>query len=364
MGRNRVLIVEDDEPIRRILEEFLRFRGFETAQARSAEEALQCLEQIRCDLVLSDIRMPGMGGIELLRRVVREYPESAVVILSGCDDVKLAVEAMKSGAFDFIVKPFRVQDVADTIAGALAQRDEKRERDRHVQELESALRDKAGELRRTLADLHEASEVTLEALVAALDAREHETRAHSKRVSEYSVHLAATMGVSGEDLDIVRRGSMLHDVGKIGISDTILLKPGRLTEAEWTEMKKHPQIGYWIVNGVDGLREPSEIVLSHHEWFNGKGYPRGLNGESIPLGARVFSVVDTLDAITSDRPYQKGRSYEDARQEIARGAGTQFDPDVVERFMEVPLDEWEGIRGDVLRENPRGIPQFQHLVFT
>jgi HD-GYP domain-containing protein (c-di-GMP phosphodiesterase class II) len=163
-------------------------------------------------------------------------------------------------------------------------------------------------------------------------------------VGDYAVHLARQMHLDESELEIIHRGAMLHDIGKIGIPDRILLKPGELTDAEWREMRRHPEIGHWIVSGVEALRPAAEIVLCHHERFDGNGYPRGLKGEQVALGARIFSVVDSLDAITSDRPYRRGESYQAARDEIAAHAATQFDPDVVAHFLEVPCSVWSRIR--------------------
>jgi HD-GYP domain-containing protein (c-di-GMP phosphodiesterase class II) len=172
-------------------------------------------------------------------------------------------------------------------------------------------------------------------------------------VSEYTLFLAREMSVDAGQLDVIRRGAMLHDIGKIGISDTILLKPGKLTGEEWIDMQKHPQIGYWILDGIDALRPASDVVLSHHEKYDGTGYPRKLRADEIPLGARIFSVTDCLDVMTSDRPYRKALTYEEARTEIVRFSGTQFDPDVVKYFLKVPLSVWNEIRTSTGRSQTR-----------
>ncbi len=185
---------------------------------------------------------------------------------------------------------------------------------------------------------------TLRALASALDARERETQAHSWRVQEYSLRLAREMGVPEADWKHLAQGALLHDVGKIGISDSILLKPGGLTEEEWQEMRKHPLIGYDLLKGLVHLEAERGIVLAHHERWDGSGYPKGLSGTAIPQGARIFSVADTLDAVTSDRPYRKRASFAAGKEEIVRGAGTQFDPDVVAAFQRVPIEEWQAIR--------------------
>jgi HD-GYP domain-containing protein (c-di-GMP phosphodiesterase class II) len=168
------------------------------------------------------------------------------------------------------------------------------------------------------------------------------------------VHLAEVMDVSRGAMEVMRRGAMLHDIGKIGISDTILLKPGQLTADEWVEMRRHPEIGHWILNSVESLKSASEIALTHHERYDGQGYPRSLKGEEIPLGAKIFAVADSLDAITSDRPYRQGRGYEEARWEIIRNSGTQFDPRVVDSFLLVAPEVWDHIRRDTLEGLERG----------
>ena len=358
----RILVVDDEEPIRTLLSAYLRNQGFQTATAANGHEALAALAKQPADLVLSDVRMPGMDGITLLGEVMRRYPESGVLMLTGCEDVSMAVGAMKAGALDYLLKPFELAKVRDMVRGALERWQHQRAEACRVRDLEAAVKRQTVEVRRLLANLDQASESTLEALVTALDAREHETKAHSRRVGEYAVYLAREMGLDGPALEVIRRGAMLHDIGKIGIPDHILLKPSHLTEAEWCEMRKHPQIGYWILSGIEPLRSAAEMVLCHHERFDGRGYPRGLRGEEIVLGARIFSVVDSLDAITSDRPYHRGAPYEVAREEIAAHAGSQFDPLVVEEFLEVPLEVWDGIRARTLAEKPRTTPEVDAVV--
>jgi len=224
-----------------------------------------------------------------------------------------------------------------------------------MKRLEDLLLDHGVDLGNTLAAPASASEGTLNALVAALDAREHETEAHSRRVGEYSLVLAESMGVGLGAKEDIRKGALLHDIGKIGISDRILLKPGKLTPEEWAEMRKHPEIGYWILMGSRELRAASEIVIAHHERWDGNGYPNRLLGADIPLGARIFSVVDTFDALTSDRPYHGCESYEFARREIEMNSGTQFDPLVVEHFLRTPPGVWQDIRSRTLVDSARGV---------
>ena len=231
--------------------------------------------------------------------------------MSGTHDLKLAMDAMRLGALDCIAKPFTGDEIADAVAGAIDRMRERAERNGYLKRLEDSLLDHGTELSRMLSA---ASETTLNALVAALDAREHETEAHSRRVGEYSLHLAEAMGIDPAARENIRKGALLHDLGKIGISDRILLKPGKLTPEEWVEMRRHPEIGYWILAGASDLGAASEIVIAHHERWDGEGYPNRLSGTKIPLGARIFSVVDAFDALTSNRPYHRGESYESARK--------------------------------------------------
>jgi response regulator RpfG family c-di-GMP phosphodiesterase len=354
-----ILVVDDEECVRSLIGHFLGRLGFRATEAASGEEALNALAQGQYDLVLSDVRMPGMNGMSLLAEVRRRYPDTPVLMLTGCEDVSTAVDAMKNGAFDYVLKPFHLDQVEASVREALKRQSDLREQAGRVKQLEKTVREQTIQLRTLLGNLNEASEVTLEALVAALDAREHETKAHSRRVAEYTVYLARRMKLADQEIETIRRGAMLHDIGKIGISDNILMKPERLTDREWGEMQRHPQIGYWILDAVESLRPAAEIVLSHHERFDGSGYPRRLRGEEIPLGARIFSVVDSFDAITSDRPYQRGKPDETAREEIAMNSGAQFDPRVVTAFLRVPPGVWSAIRSRTLAEGSRpssGIP--------
>jgi len=302
------------------------------------------------DLVVCDVRMPHNGGIEFLKIAAALHPETGFVLMSGIHNLDVAVEAMRSGALDYVCKPFTIQQIATVAEDAIRRMRERTSRNLHTIRVEESFIDRGLELARALSD---ASESTLNALVAALDVHEHETEAHSRRVGEYAMHLAGTMGAIGPEKEDIRKGALLHDIGKIGISDRILLKPSKLNAEEWIEMRRHPEMGYWILIGSPGLRGASAIVLSHHERWDGNGYPNRLRGANIPLGARIFSVVDALDALTSDRPYHRGETYENARKEIEKNAGTQFDPDVVEHFLRVPPAVWQDIRSQIAREDLR-----------
>jgi putative nucleotidyltransferase with HDIG domain len=231
-----------------------------------------------------------------------------------------------------------VIDLVRAVERALARSRADADRARYHRELEERVRQKTRDLAAALDSVADAYSTTLSALVAALDAREQETGDHSQRVVRFTLAIAERLGVESPELEEVARGALLHDIGKIGVADSILLKPGPLTPAEWTEMRKHPDIGYQIIGNIPFLRQAAEIVLSHQERWDGAGYPRRLAGEAIPRGARIFAVADTLDAIVTDRPYRKGRSFEEARAEIERCSGTQFDPRVVRAFLSIEPD--------------------------
>jgi putative nucleotidyltransferase with HDIG domain len=348
-----VLVLDNEKHVCDCVRRQLSQHGFETAGAVHPTEALRLLKSQPFDLVLCDLRMPGGHGIDFLQQCLKQHPQTGVVLMSGVHDLSLAVEAMRLGALDYISKPFNSNQLADTAARAIVRMHERAAHDRHLQRLEGFLHERGVELTRALSATASASEGTLRALVNALDAREHETEAHSRRVGEYALHLAETMGIPPAAREDIRKGALLHDIGKIGISDRILLKPGKLTAEEWVEMRKHPEIGYWILAGSQDLQGASEIVIAHHERWDGSGYPNRLSGAEIPLGARIFSVVDTFDALTSNRPYHRGESYEAARREIELNAGTQFDPEVVQYFLLVPSGIWQDIRRRTLEECSR-----------
>ncbi|MBN2321140.1 MAG: response regulator [Acidobacteria bacterium] len=348
--REKILIVDDEEKVRTILLSHLENGGTNCVTASDAFDALKKIKNQRFSLVISDVMMPGMSGIELLRLVKRQDPETAFIMITGLLDLNTAVDSLRTGAYDFITKPFELLAVRRAVDLALERRRLLIQNRCHQEDLERKVQERTFELNDALYDVEESYKITLEALVMALDAREHETSAHSQRVREYTLTLAQNFGLNHDELVQLGRGALLHDVGKIGVRDSILLKPGKLTDAEWVEMKKHPQIGYEILQNIEFLSPAAKIVLCHQERWDGNGYPNGMSGTDIPLGARIFAVVDTLDAMTSDRPYRKALSFDRALEEIRSGAGTQFDPQVAEAFLAIPKDAWLAIYASVNRK--------------
>jgi putative nucleotidyltransferase with HDIG domain len=335
----KILIVDDDGSVRDVIAVLLGEEGYACSTVSSAEAALDAARQTEFPLVISDVRMPGRDGFWLLERMRDSHPDTAVVMLTAYGDTEAAVECLRNGAADYLLKPPKVTELIRAIERALGRRRLELARQKYRRSLENRVREKTAELSRALRDLEATYSQTLWSLVAALDAREHETGDHSQRVVRYSLAVARRLSLPERELPDLGRGALLHDIGKIGVPDAILLKPGKLDEAEWAEMKRHPRIGYEILRSIDFLERSAEVVLSHQERWDGGGYPRGLRGEEIPIAARIFAIADTYDAMTSDRPYRRALSAEAARDEIARCAGTQFDRRCAEAFLAMPHGE-------------------------
>jgi len=335
-GREKILIVDDEEKVRNILLDYLENKESDCETSPDALDALDKIKKQRFSLVISDVMMPEMSGIELLRLVKEQDPETAFIMVTGFIDINVAVDSLRIGASDFITKPFEMLSVKRAVNRALEGRRIQIQSRYNQEKLEREVEERTSAL--TLSDVEESYKTTLETLVAALDAREHETSSHSQRVREYTRMLAQNLGLKDDALVHLERGALLHDVGKIGVRDSILLKPGKLTNSEWVEMRKHPQIGYDILQDIEFLAPAAEIVLCHQERWDGRGYPNSLVDNNIPLGARIFAVIDTLDAMTSDRPYRKALSFETAIIEIRNGSGTQFDPYIVDAFFSILPD--------------------------
>jgi response regulator RpfG family c-di-GMP phosphodiesterase len=336
----RVLAVDDEFAASRLLSLILGPPSYHTAIARNGEEALSALEREPFDAVISDLHMPGMSGMELLTVVRSRYPHAAFLVTTGVDDVDVGVQAMRSGADDYLVKPLRETVVEASLERALHKRRLEQQVEGYRQHLEDMVAERTTQLHAALQQIERSYADTLQALGAAIDLRDNETAGHSQRVCRYSVQIASVIGWSDKQLESLARGAYLHDIGKLGIPDGILLKPGPLTADERKVMQQHAQIGFGLVKDIPFLAHAAEIVLTHHERFDGHGYPLGLKGEEILLSARIFSVADTLDAITSDRPYRRASSFESARETIRNLSGSQFDPQVVEMFLSIPEESW------------------------
>ncbi len=352
MKFDRLLIVDDEEGIRNLLLEFLTSCGYKCTTAPSAEKAIKILKSENdYSLVLTDIKMPTKSGLELLKEIKKDYPEIEVIMISALRDIDLAIEAMNNGAFNYITKPFKLQEVLITVEQALERRRLVLENKRYQENLEELVRQKTIDLEEALRELRTTYNSTLEAFIIALDARDTETQTHSQVVTQFTLTLANAIGIKNrEEIENIKKGALLHDIGKIGIPDSILKKPGKLSPEEWQIVKQHPLIGYKMISRIKFLKEPAQIVLHHHEHYDGNGYPARLKGNSIPLGARIFAVADAMEALISDRPYRKALSIKEAKKEIIRYSGSQFDPEVVDAFLSIPLENWLKIKEKVEKE--------------
>ncbi len=353
LGRGRILIVDDEEGIRHFLSYGLGLAGFDCRDASGGAEALKLLETQPFVAVISDLRMPGISGLELLKGVREKHPGVAFLMATAVDDLRVGIQAMKEGADDYLLKPFLIEPVLTALNRAIERKRLEREVENYRQRLERMVDQRTGQLRVAHQRTEQAHDETLEGLSAALDLRHNETAGHSRRVTHYCLEIAKALGCSSEQIKTITRAACLHDIGKIGIPDAILLKPGKLTEEERVIMDTHVRIGYELVSSIAFLADSAEIVLTHHERYDGTGYPQGLRGDEIPLPARIFAVADSLDAMTSDRPYRSALLYSAAREEIIRESGRQFDPKVVMGFLAIPEEVLEAIRLDVANPHAR-----------
>jgi putative two-component system response regulator len=347
----RILIVDDEREITEILADLLS-ADYECLKAGSAEQALDCLRNNEFQLVISDITMPGMSGLDMIPHVKQLNADTVVVMISGMQTVESAIGALRLGAFDYLMKPFDLRQVEAVVKRALEYHDLVVAKRRYENHLEELVEQRTIELDRALNSLEGAYRSTLKALTSALETRDSETHGHSERVVSYSLRLGREFGLSSEQMKSLEFGSLLHDIGKIGVPDAILRKPAKLTEEEWERMREHPLHGQQILRGIEFLQGAARVVAQHHEKWDGSGYPLGLSGEDIDVCARIFSVADAFDAITSDRVYRRGKSYEAAAQELDDWAGRQFDPRVVEAFHRVPREDWEELHRRSLLPKP------------
>jgi diguanylate cyclase (GGDEF)-like protein/putative nucleotidyltransferase with HDIG domain len=337
----RILVAEDEEPIRKIIVSILRTAKFDCQEAADGLEAITMLDSGReFELVLSSLMMPNLDGMGLLERVKDKYPDIPVVIVTSLHETSVVLAAIRNGAYDYLLKPFEREQLLDTVSRALENRRLKLENRNYQKNLESLVEARTAQLQAAMGSLDRSHEMTLESLGEALSMKDSATEGHSERVTAFAIAIARTMGLPNDQIAVIARGAFLHDIGKVAIPDKILLKPGVLSADEFAVIKEHCLHGYKMLQKLPFLADPAEIVHAHHERFDGTGYPRGLKGEQIPLGARIVAVANTLDSITSDLPYRPARSLDVAREEIRQSSGSQFDPEVANTFLSMPDNIW------------------------
>lgn len=326
--RERILIVDDERQIRGVIAAIVEMEGYLYSLAEDAESALEILSKQHIDLLISDINMNAMSGVELLGIAVQRYPDLAVIMVTGVDDRETAIETLHMGAYGYVTKPFQANELVINIANALRRRQLEIENRRHREELEILIEERTREL-------FKSREESIHILSKAAEFRDNETAKHTVRMGHYSEDLARLCGLPETFCQRIKNAAPLHDVGKIGISDTILLKPGKLTHEEFETMKSHCEIGYRILSEStsDILSLGAEIALNHHEKYDGSGYPRGLAGEDIPITGRIGAICDVFDALTTERVYKKAVPAQEALAIMQEGRGTHFDPRIFDYFM-------------------------------
>ena len=342
-----VLIVDDELSTRKLLAAMLEEGGVRCKTAACADEGLRLLETESVDAVLSDLQMPGISGMQFLAQVRPRYRHLAFLMITGVDDIQVGIEAMKKGADDYLVKPLQIEVVMASLERALEKKRLEQEVENYRRHLEEMVGERTQQLKSALLQIERSYEDTLEALGAAIDLRDSQTAGHSRRVAMYSTRIARELGATEHELKTIARGAWLHDIGKLATPDAILLKPGALTQEEWRIMQRHAEIGYHLVKRIPFLANAAEIIWTHHERWDGSGYPRGLKAHDIPLGARIFAVADTVDAMTSRRPYRSALSFEEAEEEIRRGSGSRYDSQVATAFLSVAIENWKALRHSI-----------------
>ena len=332
--KHKVLLVDDEPIIRRVLKQRLTADGYQCEEAGNAEQAVAKLEDYEAELVVLDVKMPGKSGAELLPEIKKKYPDTAVMMATAITDTETAIKCMRDGAYDYLVKPFNLDEVSISAQRALEKRKLILENRAYQQHLEDMVLKRTEELKQALDKVKDASLDTIHRLSQAAEYRDEDTGAHIERIGYYSAMLARQMGMSEQEVENILYAAPMHDVGKIGIPDNILLKPGKLDKDEWEIMKQHSAIGAEILNGSDAdfIKLAEIIALTHHEKWDGSGYPGGLKGEDIPIEGRIVAIVDVFDAITSKRPYKEEMPVEEAFRIIREGKGKHFDPAVVDAF--------------------------------
>lgn len=330
-----VLVVDDEEPIRNALRKYLKQQQFEVYAAGSADEALQQLRLHKIALMLSDIRMPGTSGVDLVPQALEIEPDLAILMLTAVNDATSAALCMQRGAMDYLTKPIELADLGRAVQRALKRREMQLE-NRHLNQwLKEEVTTRTAELHRQQHRMERISTATLEALVNALEAKDPYLRGHSARVADLSANIATELGMGEEDVDRVRMAGRLHDLGKIGTRDAVVNKEGPLTAEEFEHVKQHVIIGAQILAPLVHLGDVVSMVRTHHERHDGTGYPDGLRGEEIPLGGRIIAAAEVYDALTTSRPYQEKMTPEQAVERMADLSGTVLDPKVYEALVRI-----------------------------
>ena len=331
-AHSRILIVDDDPDIRTLLSRYLVGQGYECLVAGDVNEAFQQVDNNRLDLIITDISMPGKDGIDLLREVKRRDNSLPVMMVTGNNDLASVIGALRTGADDYILKPFNFSDLSRGVSNSLKRRALQKRIETFQNDLEQMLTARTSQVQRLFLN-------TIQSLITALEQKDSYTNGHSQRVAWLSVNLAEAAGMAKREQELVHMAGVFHDMGKIGIRENVLAKSSPLTNEEYEHIKAHCEIGVRILEPLQELKEILPLVRHHHECFDGTGYPMNLCHEEIPLGARVLAIADSFDAMISARPYRSALSFDEAILRLSKAAGTQFDPDLVRYFIQLTKSE-------------------------
>ncbi len=344
----KILIIDDEEAVRKVLKTHLTREGYKVVTSSGGSDVLGDIRQSRAEIIICDIKMPEVSGLKILDYMRLHMKTVPVVMLTGLTDVSMAIDVMKRGAFDYLMKPVTKTDLLSVVCKAFARRElllENRRLAREVKRyqilLEKKISDSAEDLGNRSVELMKAYGTLksmnfrfVNVLAETIEAKDRHTRGHCNRMRQLCVELGKIIGLEKKHLELLEYASMLHDIGKIGVNEVVLNKNGPLNDEEKEHVKIHPEIGKKILKGIPLMESVADIIVSHHENFDGSGYPRGLKGDAIPLGARIISAADVYDAMSNDRPYRKGIKREDIVKEMKRVSGTQLDPEIVEIFLD------------------------------
>lgn len=361
----RILIVDDEEPIRRLLGYMLQTNGYETVLASNSHDARQKLEEQPFALVLCDVNMPGESGMDLARNILSQHLHTAVIMVTGLDNSVLANTALDMGTFGYIIKPFECNEVLIDVANALRRRRLEMENRLHRENLQDIVHTKTLALQQALEwlelrteELQLSREETIQRLAIAAEFRDSATSQHIQRMSHYCELLARKSGLPSERCDLIRTASPMHDIGKIGTPDHVLLKPGKFTPEEFMIISQHAEIGFRILDGSNAeiLKVAAAIAWTHHERWNGSGYPRQLKGTAIPVEGRIAAIADTFDALTTQRVYKPAFSIDHSIDLMSQHRGEHFDPELLDIFI-ASIDDIKIIHDQYGAQSPRGATQ-------
>jgi response regulator RpfG family c-di-GMP phosphodiesterase len=343
----RILIADEEAIVREILVRKLESLGYECECCANGRTAIDRLVGGSFDLVLADVHVPDTGGAGLLKAAMQISPSIAVILVASVFDIPGAVDALKDGAYDYITKPFSPEQVSISVARALEKRRLLLENQNYQRTLEEQVTNRTRQLEQTVEMLRNTYHSTLEALSKALDSRDTGSDGRSLRVTIYAKELAERLKLNSLEIRVIQQGVLLHDLGKIGIPDRLLRNPEKLVGEERLLLRQHPEIGCRILANIKFLKDAAQIVLHHHECYDGRGYPQGLKGEQIHLGARIFAVADALDDLTCNTKTELPKSFQSAAREIENMSGAQLDPKIVAEFLRIPVSRWEALHREV-----------------